>query len=571
MDPVCIQVVIGAIGFTAEVFSLFQMLRGKRPDGAAGGDTQRLEQLAQGFVKESVGQLSFLIDELQQDLLKENLFDAVNGLRSEITVLGRLIQEPGPPAGDRRQLVLISLKDTEQKLEECRAKLERHNLGAVWDYCNLVASTALLSGYTCLSIDTTERQKALELNLHETRQRLAEAELGLTYNVLVLGFTGAGKTSLINYLYECDVRTSGIPRPVTTCFEPVDIIKRGLPVRIFEARGFQARTNDAEKWLTELDRELAGRGTDRTVEDWFHTVLWCHEGTQLSDLEVEIIKDRLLVKDYPLGVVFTHSDQRTEQQDALLTDNVRARLGPSVWSVHVSSTGDEPTGRMKSTATARADVEEQIYRDFWRSIRRRLPRRSMAVLGAVVDQWTDTQKRFTRELIESGKSQGEVSARLKVSTETFARGLEGPECAIKTLVNHEIRQTLMLYGVCSSRLRYPPSSPNEADNTGVECQFASLASHGILDVVAEIFDFGNLWSAGLQRWLGDVTAAFDRDREGPVDWQDALDRDIDGAAANLKAALQPIRLKIEGVLADREAEIEQGLYRGGARMLAAGP
>jgi uncharacterized protein (DUF697 family)/predicted GTPase len=56
-------------------------------------------------------------------------------------------------------------------------------------------------------------------------------------NVLIIGRTGVGKSTLINGIFEGDFATTGQGRPVTK--ETREITKPGVPLSIFDTRGFE--------------------------------------------------------------------------------------------------------------------------------------------------------------------------------------------------------------------------------------------------------------------------------------------------------------------------------------------
>lgn len=82
------------------------------------------------------------------------------------------------------------------------------------------------------------------------------------YNVAIVGQTGVGKSTFINYLYgECVVKAD-IGRPVTkNGFHPVEMEINGLPVTLFDSWGLEVGKHD--QWMSELSKELDKREIGR--------------------------------------------------------------------------------------------------------------------------------------------------------------------------------------------------------------------------------------------------------------------------------------------------------------------
>ena len=93
-----------------------------------------------------------------------------------------------------------------------------------------------------------------------------------SYNVAVIGKTGVGKSSLINYLYDgkC-VAETGFGKPITpNGFHMFKHQLFDMPVNIFDSWGLEAGKED--EWLRQLDSELEKRSIHNPVSSWFHSI-----------------------------------------------------------------------------------------------------------------------------------------------------------------------------------------------------------------------------------------------------------------------------------------------------------
>ena len=109
------------------------------------------------------------------------------------------------------------------------------------------------------------------------------------YNIAIIGQTGVGKSSLINYLFGSEVAKSGIGRPVTTNgFHEINHKIKDMSVKIYDSWGLEV--GKEEQWLKELNTELKKRGIDKPASDWFHSIFYCiaASGGRIQDADSKL-------------------------------------------------------------------------------------------------------------------------------------------------------------------------------------------------------------------------------------------------------------------------------------------
>jgi predicted GTPase len=74
-------------------------------------------------------------------------------------------------------------------------------------------------------------------------------------NILIVGKTGVGKSTLINSVFEGELAATGMGRPVTKHVRQIS--KEGIPVSIFDTRGLEL--DDYDGSLQELRQFIAER------------------------------------------------------------------------------------------------------------------------------------------------------------------------------------------------------------------------------------------------------------------------------------------------------------------------
>lgn len=126
-------------------------------------------------------------------------------------------------------------------------------------------------------------------------------------NIAIVGKSGIGKSTLLNYLFGKEVAKTGTGEPVTKQgFHFFSDIIDGKKINIYDSWGIEPGKTDV--WLHHLSNFLNDRKT-LDIDNWIHTVVFClsAEGKRIEDFEKNIfttLKDEYL---NPI-IVITKSD-----------------------------------------------------------------------------------------------------------------------------------------------------------------------------------------------------------------------------------------------------------------------
>ena len=154
-------------------------------------------------------------------------------------------------------------------------------------------------------------------------------------NCLVLGKSGVGKSSLLNYLFDRKVAETGAGRPVTQRkegstvgiyeFDPID--KGEYKLCIFESWGIEA--DKSKDWLDLIHQKVDETDRELKINSWFHCVVYCisAKGARLEEFEVEDILKTLQEKGIGLVFALTKSDMATADEIEGLKDEIRKNFG----------------------------------------------------------------------------------------------------------------------------------------------------------------------------------------------------------------------------------------------------
>ena len=113
----------------------------------------------------------------------------------------------------------------------------------------------------------------------------------LNTSVLVIGKSGAGKSSLLNYMFGENVEKTGVGRPVTKKgIYPHEYKHRdNFNINIYDTWGLEA--DKADEWLNLIKSEVENHDK-QSISEWFNTIIFCFNKhwARVEDFEAEIIQ-----------------------------------------------------------------------------------------------------------------------------------------------------------------------------------------------------------------------------------------------------------------------------------------
>lgn len=130
------------------------------------------------------------------------------------------------------------------------------------------------------------------------------------FNLLAVGNTGAGKSSLINAIFGWDVAETGIGRPVTTGTTEYD--HPNMPITLFDTRGIEigeAGDDVVGRLVGEIERRRS-----LPVEDQIHVAWYCvHSALRRLESGQEKVIRALAATGVPVLLVLTQVPMRDGQ------------------------------------------------------------------------------------------------------------------------------------------------------------------------------------------------------------------------------------------------------------------
>lgn len=165
----------------------------------------------------------------------------------------------------------------------------------------------------------------------------------LTLNLLILGQTGVGKSSLINALFGEIVAKAGPGKPISTHIKKYETELDGKKVNLYDSMGFEVNN---EKCIKDIKNALKERSADKDIKDWFHSVTYCIQagGLKIQDFDIKMIK-QFADEKYNIIIALTKSDQigkaKREEFIEIIKKEVKKATKKDIMVITVSASPEQ--------------------------------------------------------------------------------------------------------------------------------------------------------------------------------------------------------------------------------------
>ena len=131
-----------------------------------------------------------------------------------------------------------------------------------------------------------------------------------TLNVVIVGKTGVGKSTLVNSVFRENLAETGIGKPVTQHMRKIS--KKGMPISIYDTKGFELGKNAQDEVKEELKNLIADGVKSHDVNKAIHCIWYCINAAsnRIEQEEINWIKQLTQenrVYQVPIIIVLTQS------------------------------------------------------------------------------------------------------------------------------------------------------------------------------------------------------------------------------------------------------------------------
>jgi len=201
-------------------------------------------------------------------------------------------------------------------------------------------------------------------------------------NVLIIGKSGVGKSSLVNYLFGEDLQKVGVGAPVTekTIQEFTYRYDEHFEMHIYDTWGLEPSAQKADQWK-ELIFEAIENHDRKSIREWFNTIIFCLnvKSSRIEDFELDIMEELLRGKNH-LTIVLTHCRSKDDPDGIVLRDRVKEILQKREIDppddrnfVFVSNVRKKLLGGASVEKFGKEEVFVSIIRNVWASLKSKVP------------------------------------------------------------------------------------------------------------------------------------------------------------------------------------------------------
>ncbi len=192
--------------------------------------------------------------------------------------------------------------------------------------------------------------------------------------ILLLGKTGVGKSSFINYFLGKDVAKSAYGKPETQEMTSYEYSNGKYPIKIFDTKGLEAL--NANNQLNEIMETIKRRNNSDDIFNWFHTIFYCisMSDSRFQEFECNFIKRLQNELSQHIHIILTHCDSCSENDIRDMKNKIMSDLGnlDNIEIFEVVSISIKKRNGTEVKPCGREEVSERVFDLLSEDISRRL-------------------------------------------------------------------------------------------------------------------------------------------------------------------------------------------------------
>ena len=298
---------------------------------------------------------------------------------------------------DRERLVetcyqLERIREVIAMSPSSRLKAGRRDLELVIEFLDVFGNQREIKSFLSENTSNIPEQAKIIfeelLTLHNEIKAAQDTSHGC--NFLILGQTGVGKSSLLNYLIGEKHFSADVGKPVTgKGIHKFSTVIDNIKATVYDSWGIEAGATD--EWFEILKQEKQKHDLQQKVSEWFHAIIYCIQGggARVQQIDTDIINSFLDEK-YHVVVVITKADQCSEDDEKKLRKTILAGSPKLSNDSIIAVCSEEKTirGRVHE-AFGKNELKEAILSGYIETIINKLPKRCIYLAKEEFDKFKE--------------------------------------------------------------------------------------------------------------------------------------------------------------------------------------
>lgn len=222
----------------------------------------------------------------------------------------------------------------------------------------------------------------------------------LKTNVLMIGKSGVGKSSLLNYILGLEVEKTGTDRPVTAegLSQHAYDCGEAFTINLYDTWGLEA--NQADRWKDLIVKDVK-RHDCENIAEWFHTIIYVFsaKSARIEGFEKAIIHE-LMDQGNRVMTVLTHCDLPNVDGAIHEMEAILREMGiDSRNIVRVCPVAKKLLDGLESEPFGMEDIIHNIRENLWQSICLKVPGNVLTHARLLLENWRNDVYDYIEETV----------------------------------------------------------------------------------------------------------------------------------------------------------------------------
>ena len=217
--------------------------------------------------------------------------------------------------------------------------------------------------------------------------------------ILLLGKTGVGKSSFINYFLGMDVAEAGAGKPCTQILTKYTFNEwDNCTIELYDSKGLEVK--DADNWTHNILMELED-SSKRDFTDRYHTIFYCISAQKkIEDYEKKTLKELQQAAKQPIHIILTHCDDTDEATLCEREEYLKKQVSDTIAVYRITSVDKTKRDGTSIKKGGREAVLDGVFDLLWQNVAESIAYKAAHEFSVRYHNELNALKRYTDNFIE---------------------------------------------------------------------------------------------------------------------------------------------------------------------------